>query len=285
MATNKYKTQEAAFLSLFRYPISAQDWDTLSKDETILSYAVKLDSDDAIRGFIKVPGFDVNAIRKDGTLLHWAAFDGSLKVVKALLQVPGINVNLPDPIGDTPLHKAAMHYQAEVIKVLLQDRRVDPNLPNKSGYTPLSFVCAEAGLKKKEEGIQNRASEVVKAFLEEPRVEVNSMGTGFYTPLHLALMQANLKFARVLARSDRVDKNIQDRQNGNTALHLAAMLRTQEVPDPVTENDKILTIQHLVNRTDKSIQNKAGQTAYEVFADINEHSDLDLKMTRISMQP
>ena len=104
-----------------------------NKEELLIEYIKKGNTNDAAKLLLTYPNINVNYADNDGwTGLIYASKRGKTECVKLLLKHPNINVNHADKIqGATALHFAALyieknHHKKVVINLLLKHPNINP---------------------------------------------------------------------------------------------------------------------------------------------------------------
>ncbi|KAK8174985.1 ankyrin repeat-containing domain protein [Phyllosticta citrichinensis] len=88
--------------------------------EELLWHAVTLDQEETLRGLLRHPDVDIDAVNRSGqTALHQAISEGSLKVLRVLLE-SGANVHKIDLEVQTPLHQCSQNGSTEGLAWILE---------------------------------------------------------------------------------------------------------------------------------------------------------------------
>ena len=198
-----------------------------SCDEDALSIAVTNASDN-----------DLNRGDDTGkTPLHLAVMSCNITSIHLLLDNQSV-ANAQDFDGNTPLHCAEDY---EIIQLLLHEGNANPNIPNIAGICALHLATQRRDYKSIELLIKNGANVNVA---DDER---------WHTPLHLIAqidkdtnrtskskytdeMSITGRIAEIICRAQTPsvpDLNYQDR-DGNTPLHFAAMLDTDDAGDLIS---------------------------------------------------
>ena len=166
------------------------------------------------------------------TALHEASFGGHAGVVELLLGTEGIEINARDHNGRTPLYCASYKGNTGVVELLLEGRGIDVNA--KSNY-----CCYTAP----HEASQNGRAEVLRLLLERTEIEINATTFLRWTPLHLATFMGDVPMVKALLEHDRIGTTLRDRDNGQTALHIASACVDLEVIDALlSKEDSVIHV-------------------------------------------
>ena len=209
------------------------------------------------------------------TSLHTACKMNAPKIVKRLLQDSRINVNLKNAVeGNTALHIASTVANEDILSLLLE-KNADPNIQNMAGNTPLQIACKmnapkivkrllqdsriNANLKNTLEGntamhiASTLAIDDILSLLLEKYADPNIQNMAGDTPLHIACKMNAPKIVRRLLQDIRINMNLKNTVEGNTAMHIASTLASED----------ILSIL-LAKYADPNIQNMAGDTPLHI---------------------
>lgn len=173
------------------------------------------------------------------TPLYLASRAGNGRLVGEMLRA-GANLNAQDRDGNTPFHIAVKNRKLGVVKVMTPFMGCYLTTPDDEGNTPLhsaiAFNCPQ--------------TTAILCALEK-RPGANTKGQ---TPLHLAALKNNYKAVKKLMSGSRCDEilDAQD-QDGNTALHIAALNKSMDVMDLIHEHGPTI------------LENKGGKTPYDIY--------------------
>lgn len=164
--------------------------------------------------------------------IHIAALSLNTDIVESLI-AKGAVVNAQDDDGETPLHLAE---NAETTEILLSKGKANPNIPNVDGICALHLA------------VQRRDLTSVRLLLSNYANVNNADNVRWFTSLHLIALPSRLhnevtdsddtrlRIANLLTSTIRQsipDLNYQDSE-GNTPLHYAAQLETQDCCDLIS---------------------------------------------------
>jgi ankyrin repeat protein len=189
-----------------------------NEGHTFLHYVALIDHKDIVREGFTISNVDTNKITPTGsTALHTAAENGNIKALRGLLEggigYGGISaafeiteIDLPNAQGETPLHLAATKGHKAAAKYLIS-RGADIYSIDNQGATPLQRAR------------ENGYLDVVKL------LEKESANEDYCNDLRQAAIDGDLEiFPSLLEGLINYSLNIDSEDdNGNTALHLAAM--------------------------------------------------------------
>lgn len=152
----------------------------------------------------------------DCTLLHWAAINNRNTLVVYLIE-HGAKVNvLGGTLMESPLHWAVRKNFYRTVKILIQNG-ADTSLLSKDGVSPLHLACTLGNLE-------------MAFFLISNGADVNGINNLGDSLLMILLKEqecSKLDMFRLLIKMG-ADATFQDRQDGNTILHVMNTRRTVE---------------------------------------------------------
>ncbi len=191
---------------------------------------ILLGDTDLVDKFIKSGKYDINAFYKGLTPLHLAIVLEKTKMVQHLLNDP-INADPTrrDGSGRDALHWAAMYAQnTGIIDVLLAHPKVSINDVDEDGHTALHFAADASNV-------------IAVQKLIEKGADPNIVDKDGWSPLHLAATQRDgIPIIDLLLEAQKVkgmgNVNVQNEQNGRTALCYAAMASNE------------ITAEHLIQK-------------------------------------
>nr|XP_018667617.1 transient receptor potential cation channel subfamily A member 1 homolog isoform X1 [Ciona intestinalis] len=198
-------------------------------------------------------GADVNSTDVyEATALHYACDKGHAVAVQLLLKCKDIQLEVKDIRGSTPLHEAAQHGHLNVVELLLlHGNKSMLMMKDRSGNTPLIMAC------------RNGYCEVAEALLKVAGVagddgrllRLLDRDHELNTPLHCTVESGDLKtFLLILETWDQEVQLIEGnsrkyyltensnyvglaRGDGNTCLHLAAMIGRLDMMQLILSRD------------------------------------------------
>lgn len=147
------------------------------------------------------------------TPLHMAA-SGKCGKTFALLIKSGANANASDNYGYTPLHLASFRGKAERLETLL-NAGSDPNALTESGETALMILASNGHAK---------GAKLLLPYTDP----INAQDENSRTALMFAARNGMTDLVNLLLAKG-ADPNIQDKQNGHTALHLASIRGYEDI--------------------------------------------------------
>ncbi|XP_041319607.1 E3 ubiquitin-protein ligase MIB2 [Pyrgilauda ruficollis] len=255
MTTDSAKESKSTLVTVLEKLLSQR---TESEHAGCLVICAALNNAAKIRELLQKYPDKVDAKNQGRTALQIASYQGHLEVVKALLQAHA-NVDLRDDEGDTALHYAAFGNQAEVARVLLAkgasadllnnakctalfvavsqgftevvralcELNCDVNLPDSRGDTPLHYA------------ITMDYKVVIEILTEVPNIDFTVQNCQGFNLLHYSALKGNkLAIKKILARARQlVDSKKED---GFTALHLAALNNHLEVAEILIKENRVL---------------------------------------------
>jgi len=210
-------------------------------------------------------GADVNAKDKTSygtTALIEATREGHFNVIKALAEEPTTNINLPDDEGTTALMHAALEGKPEVLTFLL-DKSADTQLEDQGGNTALDLARETedeecVALLETAMGL-SPLTEEEKVQLLVKKKTIDAQDEDGWTPLVRAVLDLNMERVKLLIQY-KANLNIQDFDDGNTALILATERNLDDFPKVLIEA-----------KADVNIQSKIGMSA--LMASISSSQD------------
>ncbi|XP_066503600.1 oxysterol-binding protein-related protein 1 isoform X2 [Hoplias malabaricus] len=184
------------------------------------------------------------------TPLHLASYFGHKDVVEELLKA-GADANLTNNVGDTPLHKAAFTGRKEVVMLLLQYDAC-PSVINGTAQIPKD-ITRNAEIRSMLEAAERTEDRK----LEEQLLEAAREG-------------ATAKLLKLLNREKPPSINCTDLL-GNTPLHCAAY-----------RGQKQCAVKLLQNGACPNIQNKNGQTVFDLTKDVEMKQILEGNLMKVT---
>lgn len=157
------------------------------------------------------------------TPLHIAALRGHLEFTKALLQHKHDLAAVLDSQKCTALHLAAANGHSQVVKVLLEANSSACSIRDCEGRNPLHLAV----MRGRTEALQELLS----------KTQINSYQQKLHgdSVLHLCVKYGQLEALKLLVNSLNDNELLNSRDShGNTNLHLAVMLKQEEVVPEVS---------------------------------------------------
>lgn len=162
---------------------------------------------DAVRYFMKLPDFDINAPANELALIS-AVSRNHVKIVRTLITIPGIRVNKRDSLDWTALMYASRAGYLDIVKMLVSFPEIDINAHDKYGTTALMFAAKEGH------------HEIVKYLLLVLGIDINKQNLSGWTALMYAAECGHLEVVKVLMSVPEIDISITNK-DGFTASMLA----------------------------------------------------------------
>ena len=188
----------------------------------------------------------INEITEEGTALTIAAEKSNLEIVNKLLSIEGIDPSLVNSRYLTALMIAMMNQEDEICKSILDfygenlkdqtfqlDRAIQMlltlELRNKS------YFC---GKKDQDLKINQKMISILKRILEVENVGLNCYG-GNHSILSFACKINELSLVEYLLKTNKVDVNLKDPNEGNTALIVSILNDNSDIAKILIEHESI----------------------------------------------
>ena len=171
--------------------------------------------------------FDLDPLSVDNngnTTLHYAALGGKEQIADLLITKYGSIVNCKNIRNETPLHIACSKGYLGFIGILVTKHKADLNALDENNNTPLhtAALCGQAG--------------VVYCLIEELHCDPYITGFKDRNILHHACCHDHEMLVRLLIDTFQLSLISAD-TDGNTPLHLAAMLGQNKCVQTLLDND------------------------------------------------
>ena len=166
-----------------------------------LMHAIEVGNEDTVDMFLRSEDVILNG---PSILMHAASRCTNTYLMEKLLILFDVDLTLQDLEGQTVLTHAVKGSNVIMVEFFLRINLGDANWRDKNDKTPLDYAVASA----------NR--DIVDYFLVASRVDVNIRDKDGYTPILRAFEYGTSEIANCFWKSDRVDVNVQE------ALHAAA---------------------------------------------------------------
>ncbi|KAJ8948532.1 hypothetical protein NQ318_000072 [Aromia moschata] len=175
-------------------------------------------------------GADVNLKNTRGrTAFHEATWRSRLDIFQYLIE-KGAEINVKDAAGRTALHNEGLYLE---LAEFLVDHGVDVNEADNRGRTPLHIAaaCGDVELFK---------------YLEQNGADAQARDVSGSSPLHYATYNGNLEIVGYILETNDVD---QVDRNGNAALHLAVENGYLDVVKFLVSRDADVNLENSRGRT------------------------------------
>ena len=167
--------------------------------------------------------------------LHLACMLGKLSVLKILAEYCDINgfEIRGGQLGLTPLHYACLYGHFDIIQYLCSSKECNLHSRTFAGNTILHMACSCSLLGE-------NTLKIVRYLVEVANCDVNATNTNGYTPLMVLLLQHGryVIVAKYLIHECTCNLLVQNKEDGNTALHIASSLGDSSlIQDLISNND------------------------------------------------
>ena len=288
------------FIKRFRDGTCNRNQKTLMDSTDVIHEAAMQRSSQQLKNLIGKTNRDVNLQNQNGeTPLHTAIKSQRTSTSKFLL-TNGANVNAQNLDGVTPLHWAVSNNGSrkfdEIVKNMVM-AGADLSVQNTQGNSPLGLIFLNNDIRTAKiicKALPEDSSSILEVFkltidyesIDVMRLLLKRWPSGIRdsqnnTLLHIAVLQEKYEIIDEIV--DNIDVNLTN-DDGETALHLAVEMKSNEIVCRLLHNNVDVNIKNLqgdtalhtaiqsnlqifillVEKCDKTIQNNDGDTAFHL---------------------
>ncbi|XP_039166721.1 ankyrin repeat-containing protein BDA1 [Eucalyptus grandis] len=188
------------------------------------------------------------------TPLHVAAGKGKTKVAMEIATLKPLYARKLNRRGYSPMHLALQNKHYQLVRALMTLDLELIRVRGRGGFTPLHFVAGEIGDSEQE---NSELLELLAEFLFACKSSIKDLTNKCETAVHITIRTSNTKAFKVLfgwlKRIKLTEILYWKDQDGDTALHIAALEKQPEIIDL------------LLGYMDVNENNFQGVTALEIF--------------------